>query len=131
MDFLESNFKKIIHIAKIQSGRPRSHFLFLHNNDNELRWYQEDRTATSVASQTIEEAIRLANKKWEQKNFTLLNCGFRYTGPERDEHGTNAYFYEMGLSQTSPGGIYLVNGVPNYVQGASQEALEIWKELNL
>jgi hypothetical protein len=126
---------KLIHIARIlaHTGIPR--YIFLRKlESNRFTWFQE-REETEVeeivSAQTVEEALRLASRFWKERSFRFLMCGFRYTLPERDEHGINALFHQMCASYSSMNGIYYDEELGNncFVQNASNEALEIWKRL--
>ena len=89
----------LISIANSSDGR-----LYLRKVEPKLfKWFQ-DETDTGIQSDRVIEAIRLASEKW--KSFKLLNCGYIYTLPERDEHGNNALFSQMAKSLDSPNGIY-------------------------
>jgi hypothetical protein len=89
----------LISIAKSSEGR-----LYLRKVEPKLfKWFQEE-TDTGIQSDLVTEAIRLAQEKW--KSFKLLNCGYVYTLPERDEHGNNALFSQMAKSLDSGNGIY-------------------------
>lgn len=87
-----------------------------------------DEAPTGVEAPHVEEAIRLAVKKWK---LNLVNCGFRYMLPERDEHGINALFHQMGASYESMNGVYFEEelGYNCIVQNASDEARQLWREL--
>ena len=60
-----------------------------------------------------------------------MHCGFRYTLPERDEHGLNALFNQMVASYSSSNGVYFEQelGHPCIVQNASIQARLLWKKL--
>lgn len=107
---MTDNNTKLIHIAKIfPKGGIR--FLFLREKTpTEYTWFLENQNKeevdTNITATTIHEALRLGQKNWKKDYLTLLHCGFRYTLPERDEHGTNALFFQMAASYQSPNGIY-------------------------
>lgn len=93
--------RDLISIATIDDGR-----LYLRKVEPKLfKWFQED-TDTGVQSDRVTDAIRLASGKWQSKGFKLLNCGYVYTLPERDEHGNNALFSQMAKSLDSGNGVY-------------------------
>lgn len=125
---------KLIHIAFIyEKGRKA---LFLRKKEAyHYRWFHEiDAGAemeTDVTASGIEEAIRLARQKWQLYGFQTLNCGFRYTLPERDEHGINALFHQMSASCGNSNGIYFDDDVGHncIVQNASLEAIALWHKL--
>lgn len=131
---MENTQSKLIHAAVIQlkGHGPVSVFL------RELKpyhyvWFQEDASGqeneTPIFASSIEEALRLAKNNWKEESFRTLNCGFRYTLPERDEHGTNALLCHMGASYASPNGVYFDESIGNncIVHNASTEARELWK----
>ena len=127
---------KIIHVARIFGKSESTGYLILKKVDeNTFRWYEEvsenNLIETSVTANTIEEAIRLANRHWKSYYFSCINCGFRYTLPERDEHGINALFHQMVSSYSSLNGIYYDDELGNncIVQNASSEACLLWKRL--
>lgn len=120
----------IIHAGRMINGKGPPLYLFLKEIDDRYAWFNGD-NPTDAAADTIEGAITLAHKKWKLKGFRLVNCGFLYTLPERDEHGINALFHQMKASYESPNGIYFDEtlGHPVYVQNASHEALSLFKEM--
>jgi hypothetical protein len=133
----KNNFP-LIHIACINDSDSPKKYLFLRKTADDLyNWFEEmnskEEKQTSVTGQTIEEAIRKARRHWKNASFRSIICGFRYTLPERDEHGINALFSQMVVSYSSPNGIYLDSelGHPCIVQNASQEARELWKRLTV
>lgn len=97
---------ELIHIAEIMPAQ----FLYLRKvNDKHYVWFLEDQEKeceTEIAAPNIEEAIRLAKKNWQNSAFKLIPSGFRFSLPERDEHGTNALFYQAIRSLNSMTGIY-------------------------
>ena len=118
---------KLIHIAVIQPHR----YLYLRQKDpHTFVWYDGEKE-TTVSGITIAEAIQKARKWWKEDSFRTLNCGFRYTLPERDEHGCNALFYQMAASYSAPNGIYFDEDLGHncIVNAASQEALGLWREM--
>ena len=125
---------KLIHVARISAATPSPHYLFLKQiGDYHYVWVSLNADGheieTSVWGATIEEAIRLAYRYWNLKNFSPVNCGFLYTLPERDEHGVNALFYQMVESYLSSSGIFFdkEKGHNCIVHHASQEARQIMK----
>lgn len=125
---------KLIHIAKIFTGQSR--YLFLRQMaPDRFVWFEEKgndaEEETKVSGQTIEEAMRLAVRRWKSDSFQTLICGFRYFLPERDEHGINALFHQMAASYSSSNGIYYDEELGNncFVQSASQESYLLWKRL--
>ncbi|WP_068468267.1 hypothetical protein [Candidatus Protochlamydia phocaeensis] len=129
---------RLIHVARIQEQNEQPAYLFLRQLDPyRYVWFKEEaagqETETPVWGATTEEAILAARKAWRQAYFTPLHCGFRYTLPERDEHGINALFYQMAASYASMTGVYFEEelGSNCLVQNASIEARELWKALQL
>lgn len=129
---------KLIHVARFQPRDGRIHYLFLRQQGpKNFVWFEKEdglnssEKETSVSGPTIEEAMRLAHRFWKDVSFRTLVCGFRYTLPERDEHGINALFHQMLASYKSPTGIYFDEELGHncIVQRASSEALEIGKIL--
>lgn len=128
---------KLIHIAYIidPKGGRKKRLLLRKTSEREFIWFEEHENnaekATSISADNIELAIRAANQTWKNDLFTTLNCGFRYTLPERDEHGINALFHQMIASYGSMNGIYYDEELGNncFVQNAPIEARELWKLL--
>lgn len=127
---------KLIHIAQIYAANGKWRYLFLRKtSDISFCWFEaldgNDEKETAVTAATIEEALRLANRTWKNESFRTLNCGFRYTLPERDEHGLNALFHQMASSYGSMNGIYYDEELGNncFVQNASSHARELWQLL--
>ena len=107
------------------------HYLFLKQLDlHTYTWFDDEDNATAVSATTIEEAIRLARRTWKERGFRTVICGFRYTLPERDEHGSNAFFFQMAASLSSMNGVYFDEELGHncLVQGASSEAKELWQK---
>lgn len=105
-------------------------FLFLEEITPHLyAWITESGEEVGLSAPHIEEAIRIARR---EEGFQPLNCGFRFTLPERDEHGENALFHQMGASHEAFNGIYFDQDLGHncIVREASQEALSLWKKEN-
>lgn len=125
---------RLIHAGfrMIKNGRQR---LFLREEaPKRYVWFEENNgveTPTGIFADTIQEAIRLANQTLKADYFTTFNCGFRYTLPERDEHGQNALFHQMLLSQSSFNGVYFDEELGNncIVQNIPREAKDLINEL--
>lgn len=129
---------KIIHLARIQPQGGSVRYLFLRQQDpHRLMWYEQngpdanDELETKISGSTIDDALQQARQKWKHDSFRTVICGFRYTLPERDEHGCNALFHQMVASYSSPNGIYFDEDLGHncIVQFASQEARSIWERL--
>ncbi len=121
---------KLIHVAKIFKNGTHIHLFLRKISDREYRWFQE-KSETPVFAETIEEALRLAARHWRADSFRTIICGFRYTLPERDEHGINALFHQMAASISTPNGVYFDEELGNncYVQNQSLEARELFYAL--
>ena len=118
---------KLIHVGKIRG----SDYLFLHEElPNQFVWFDKD-GKTDICADSIEEAIKQAHRKWKAHGFETLKCGFKYTLPERDEHGINAYFCDMVESFNSLQGAYFDPDFGHMceVKNPSLEALQLWKKL--
>lgn len=127
---------KLIHIAYIIDSFGRKKRLLLRKKSDCLFiWFEEDghhhERETEVSGVNIEKAIYAAKSKWKRDSFYTLNCGFRYTLPERDEHGINALFHQMIASYSSMNGSYYDEEIGNncFVQNASIEARQLWQHL--
>lgn len=126
---------KIIHVAKYLAPHLGTRYLFLRElSPHHLVWFTESESGekeTNVSASTIEEALRMGHRHWKELGFRTLICGFRYTLPERDEHGMNALFYQLAASQNSPNGIYFDPELGHncYVQNGSKEAIALLKKL--
>lgn len=119
---------KLIHVAHFQPVKGKKTYLFLREISKEnYQWFEfldPEEKKTDIVGRTIPDAISNARKKWKHEYFKTLNCGFRYTLPERDEHGINALFHQMAASYASSNGIYFDEDVGNncFINFASQEA---------
>lgn len=127
---------KLIHLAKVILPKKGACLLLLRREDPvRYVWYEQHSTdqelETSLFAPTAEEAIRRAYMNWKDHFFRTINCGFRYTLPERDEHGNNALFHQMIASYASMNGIYFDEDLGHncFVNFASDEAKTLWKEL--
>lgn len=126
----------LIHIACIYGSGSSKRYLFLRKlKEDAYTWFEEDSNGeeneTSISGHNVEEALRLAKAHWKNDSYRTIICGFRYTLPERDEHGINALFCQMVKSYSSPNGIYNDPevGHPCIVQNASTEAKDLWARL--
>lgn len=135
---MKENSNKLIHVGLIQKKnlyKPTP--LLLRQKESTLFSWSElspefEETDTGLVASSLKEALRLALRHWKNEKFRTLNCGFRYTLPERDEHGTNALFHQMADSYANSSGIYFDDelGHPCLVRFASDEALNFWKSLS-
>lgn len=132
----EKKIGKLIHLARVIIPK-KGPLLLLLRRDDPVRyaWYEEFEAGkereTSIFAPTAEEAIRQAYLNWKNHLFRTINCGFRYSLPERDEHGNNALFHQMIASYSSMNGIYFDDDLGHncFVNFASDEAKKLWKEL--
>ena len=123
--------RKIIHVGALGNG---SYLLLRKEGPHEFRWWIDEGNVekeTPVSGTTVEQALRSAHMHWKNQSFRTLICGFRYTLPERDEHGMNALFHQMVASYSNPTGIYQDEELGHncHVQFASDEAIRYWKQL--
>lgn len=132
----ENKPSKVIHAAIIHSRGLRRVNLFLREiGPTHYTWFMEKEgdveEETSVSAPTIEEALYAARLFWKKDSFRTLHCGFRYTLPERDEHGNNALFCQMVSSYDNSGRVYFDQELGNncLVIHASEEALSLWHRL--
>lgn len=135
MSFIEA---KLIHVGRIATTQHRPMYLLLRQlGGYHYAWFKKENKTNEIETQiwgpTIEEAIRLAHQHWKLDHFRTVNCGFRYTLPERDEHGTSALFYQMIASYSAMNGIYFDEeiGCNCIVYFASLEARKLWHELSI
>lgn len=126
---------KLIHVAEIQLPQKGKVPLYLREiSPHEYRWFQVSEAGekkTDVVGITIEEALKLAHRHFRHDYFRTLNCGFRYTLPERDEHGMNALFHQLAASHSTLDGVYFDEELGHNctVQNASQEAIKLLKNI--
>jgi len=127
---------KLIHVVRIQIKGKGAIYLFLRQVEPyRYVWFREDQPGleieTTIWSGTVGDALIAAYKNWLTDDIYSLNCGFRYTLPERDEVGTNALFHQMVASYSSMSGVYFDEelGSNCMVQSASNEARNLWKRL--
>lgn len=135
---VENKTGKIIHVAIIHFVKEPPSYLFLRQlAPSHYQWFKEripgEEIATEIGAASVEKALQKARKHWKEASFRTLMCGFRYTLPERDEHGNNALFYQMGASYDSSNGVYFDEERGNncVVSFASQEARNLWKRLQI
>lgn len=132
-----SKFKpKLIHVARIHLQSKGKLYLFLRQLEcYRYVWFCEEKPAieieTAIWGGTTEEAMHAGYRAWQDERIFPLNCGFRYTLPERDEVGTNALFHQMVASYSSSSGVYFDEELSSncIVQFASIEARDLWKRL--
>ncbi|MBA3237412.1 MAG: hypothetical protein H0T62_03560 [Parachlamydiaceae bacterium] len=127
---------KLVHVAFIDRPKIGKSTLFLRKvSENQFNWFEEKRSGDEeeigLHAPNVEEAIGLARRTLKELGFRTLICGFRYTLPERDEHGINALFWQMAASYTAPGGVYFDEEVGHncFVQNSSLDALKLFKQL--
>lgn len=94
----------LISLATINKNRGEKPFYFLRKiNPKLFRWFFQDQE-TSLEAIDLDEAFRLAYREWP--DLQVIGCGYLFTLPERDEHGTPALFSEMVKSLESSNGIF-------------------------
>lgn len=129
---------KLIHVGFINRPQQGKSTLYLRMNSDQLySWFEEkpelpgQEIELSIKTPTIEDAMRLAHRNFRTFAFRTLICGFRYSLPERDEHGINALFSQMAASYSSPGGIYFDEEVGHncIVHNSSLEAQQLLRRL--
>lgn len=127
---------KLMHVARILSENKQTRYLFLRKkNSHTFTWYEGDlqgpEAETSISASELTEALRLATLYWKEQSFRTVICGFRYTLPERDEHGMNALFYQMAASYETMTGVYFDEELGHncIVQRPSDEARAIYRQL--
>lgn len=131
----EKKLGKLIHLAQVILPRKGPCLLLLRKEDPvRYAWFEEEagkENSTPIFAPTAEEAIKQAYLHWKDHLFRTINCGFRYSLPERDEHGNNALFHQMIASYSSMNGIYFDEDLGHncFVNFASDEAKKLWKEL--
>lgn len=105
----------------------RKEYLFLIQKDHATFWWKD----TSIEAGTLKEAISCASMLFACDYFSLINCGFRYNLPIRDETGTPALFWQMAMSYACSNGHYFDESVGHmcYVDFASLEALDLWRKI--
>jgi hypothetical protein len=125
---------KLMHVAFIYSEGRKTLYL-KKKEEYHYGWWEIDahgkEIETDIVASHVEEALRLGRQKWKTKGFRTLNCGFRYTLPERDEHGINALFHQMATSYSASNGIYFDEELGHncIVHNASLEARSLWESL--
>lgn len=133
---MTTNKGRLIHAAQILLKDQGLKYLFLRQvSPNQFAWFLEQRPGqesdTPISADQVEIAIHLARQQWNQDSFRLVGCGFRYSLPERDEHGQNALFYQMAASYSNPTGVYYDETLGHncIVQFASAEARALLERL--
>jgi len=134
---IEEKPAKLIHVARIFKDGAWKNLYLRKNANRHFFWYEETKEnqeqgiETEISGETSEEAMRKGARHWRNDSFTTLMCGFRYTLPERDEHGINALYHQMVASYSSGNGIYFDEELGNncFVQNASEDALNFWRKL--
>ena len=125
----------LIHVARVKIGGGKSAVLFLRKTDPlNYTWYIEKEgkeESTGIESTHPEEAIRLARRQWALDEFQPLKCGYCFTLPERDEHGTPALFYQMIKSLNTLTGAYFDEdlGFSCHVQQIPVDSRRLYKKL--
>ncbi|HRD55441.1 MAG TPA: hypothetical protein PLC42_03490 [Parachlamydiaceae bacterium] len=132
----ETKTNRLIHIG-ILKKKGKEHYCFLREQNPILyEWKEEENgneKSLNLFGSSIEEAIFKIRRAFDSQEFCFLDCGFRYTLPERDEHGINALFFQMKESYNASNGVYFDEILGNncHVQFASLDALKLLKKLQL
>ena len=122
----------IVEIAKIDLPKEGTKILLLRKlNEHTFKWFidlENEEKPTEIEHALIPKAIQKAYHIFRINSFRLVNSGFRYSLPERDEHGINATFHEMIRSYSSSNGIYFDQELGHnfYVQNASIESRDLF-----
>lgn len=130
-----TNLNKLIHTGSIQTKKGKRYLFLREVEPHHYIWFLEEEPGkemdTGVSAASIEFALQLARKTWKMDNFRTVICGFRYTLPERDEHGANALFHEMAASYASSNGVYFDHDLGHncVVYHASKEARQLLHRL--
>lgn len=126
---------RLIHIARMQSNGQPVYLFLRQRGPRDFRWTEDQglnqEKDTAITADSIEEALRLGHREWKDRAFRTVICGFRYTLPERDEHGNNALFHQMVASYSSMNGFYFDEELGNncIVHNASKEARQLMEQL--
>jgi hypothetical protein len=129
---LKNETLKLIHVAKIFPAQGKAQYLLLRQiADGKFCWFENDKEHVLIGTSVV-EALQAARKHWKSHHFQTIHCGFRYTLPERDEHGCNALYYQMAASYNSSNGIYFDEELGHncFVNFASHEALSLKKQFD-
>lgn len=106
---MEKATSNLLHVAMIHTSSGLK-YLFLRRLDKDhLAWFLEDERGelkTSLEARSLDDAMRIARKAWKNDSFNTIGCGYKFTLPERDEHGNNAFWRDMCLSLNSFNGVY-------------------------
>ncbi len=127
----DNSLESLIHVAKTD----KNYFFLRQRTPILYEWVKTDNESneegTEVFGLNIEEAVRKANRAFKHLGFKSLDCGYLYTLPERDEHGINAYFFQMKESYRASNGVYFdkISGNNCLVQSASLQALNLMQQL--
>ncbi|WP_059359646.1 hypothetical protein [Parachlamydia acanthamoebae] len=130
-----TNNYPLIHVGFCKKPTPPQYLFLRKVEEHRYIWFEEkadgEEATTEVEAQNVPEALRLAKAAWKDDYFEFMHCGFRYTLPERDEHGLNALFNQMVASYSSSNGVYFEQelGHPCIVQNASIQARLLRKKL--
>lgn len=132
---VENKNGKLVHAAEIQiRGNGRQYLLLRELAPFHYAWFLDQGTKeddTGVVAPTVSDAMLFARRHWKREAFRTVICGFRYTLPERDEHGSNALLHQMIASYSTSGKVYFDEelGSNCVVFHASDEAISLWQRL--
>ena len=119
---------KLIHLAESDLG-----WLYLRETSpGRYQWFEEAKPLELEASST-EEAFRIAYNRFKHHHFESLLVGYKFTLPERDEHGAPALFIDMARSLEAANGQYFdpETGHNFIVHQIPMRARELYKQLKL
>lgn len=119
---------KLIHLAESDLGR-----LYLQEtSEGRYQWFLGG-APTGVEASSTEEAFRLATRRYAQNHFEPLQAGYKFTLPERDEHGAPALFIDMVRSLETPSGQYFdpASGHNYIVHQIPTRSRELYKNMYL
>lgn len=116
----------IIHVGKGDSG------LYTLVQDSSFKWFLNGKP-TEVESLTLPLALIEAQKAFKLDRFQLLQCGVKFSLPERDEHGTPALYCDMIKSLASSNGqyfdpLYGQNFIVHQIPSATRELIRLFTQ---
>lgn len=95
----------IVHIGRIFSEGLENYLFLKRCPSKQFQWVRQE-DPISQEFESLDRAFEFGWKEWKDNRFSPLACGYRFTLPERDEHGTPALFEEMAKSLNSMNGVF-------------------------
>lgn len=98
--------KELIHFATLADPKK---LLLLFKEGEVFSWKLlegDQETETPYRADSLEKALQMVQKPYQEQGISLLTSGYLFTLPERDEHGTPALFSEMKASLASMNGVF-------------------------